>query len=58
MPDELLAPLGSAVMEFLTEEGLAERGRLAGFACASCVLPRLTRRKAGWKASVAFGKSA
>lgn len=26
MPEELLAPLANAVMEFLEEEGLAERG--------------------------------
>jgi hypothetical protein len=25
MPEELLRPLGNAVMEFLAEEGLAER---------------------------------
>jgi len=26
MPDDLRAPLANAVMEFLAEEGLAERG--------------------------------
>jgi hypothetical protein len=31
MPEELLAPLANAVMEFLGEEGLAERGWGIGY---------------------------